>query len=48
MQAVVIYESMFGNTRAIAYAIGAGLAEYFDVVVIPIGQAYRRATTKPT
>jgi len=40
MQAVVIYESMFGNTRSIAYAIGAGLAEYFDVTVIPVGQAY--------
>jgi hypothetical protein len=40
MQAVVIYESMFGNTRAIAYAIGAGLADYFDVTVIPVGQAY--------
>src|SRR5215475_6048552 len=40
MQAVVIYESMFGNTRAIAYAIGAGLADYFDVAVIPVAQAY--------
>lgn len=40
MQAVVIYESMFGNTRAIAYAIGAGLADYFDVAVVPVGQAY--------
>jgi flavodoxin len=40
MQAVVIYESMFGNTRAIAFAIGTGLAEYFDVTVIAVGQAY--------
>jgi hypothetical protein len=40
MQAVVIYESMFGNTRAIAYAIGAGLSDYFDVAVIPVAQAY--------
>ena len=40
MQAVVIYESMFGNTRAIAYAVGAGLAEYFDVAVIPVGRAH--------
>ncbi|HEX7994726.1 MAG TPA: flavodoxin [Streptosporangiaceae bacterium] len=40
MQAVVIYESMFGNTRVIAYAIGAGLADYFDVAVIPVGRAY--------
>ena len=46
MQAVVIYESMFGNTRAIAYAISAGLAEYFDVAVIPVGQAYPTSYTQ--
>ncbi|HEX7994649.1 MAG TPA: hypothetical protein VF506_12060, partial [Streptosporangiaceae bacterium] len=27
-------------TRAIAYAIGAGLSDHFDVAVIPVGQAY--------
>ncbi|MDR2988183.1 MAG: flavodoxin domain-containing protein [Nocardiopsaceae bacterium] len=40
MHAVIIYESMFGNTRTIAYAIGAGLADYFDVTVIPVREAY--------
>jgi flavodoxin-like protein len=39
MQAVVVYESMFGNTRAIADAIGAGLSDTFDVVVVPVAQA---------
>ena len=39
MQAAVVYESMFANTRAIAYAIGAGLAEYLDVAVMPVGEA---------
>jgi hypothetical protein len=39
MQAVVVYESMFGNTRAIADAIGIGLADTFDVVVVPVAQA---------
>ena len=39
MQAVVVYESMFGNTRAIADAIGVGLADTFDVVVVPVAQA---------
>ncbi|HEX6933660.1 MAG TPA: flavodoxin domain-containing protein [Streptosporangiaceae bacterium] len=39
MQAVVVYESMFGNTRAVAEAIGAGLTDYFDVVVVPVAQA---------
>jgi hypothetical protein len=39
MQAVVVYESMFGNTHAIAGAIGAGLAESLDVAVVPVAQA---------
>lgn len=39
MQAVVVYESMFGNTRAVAEAIGAGLADNFDVAVVPVAQA---------
>ena len=39
MQAFVVYESMFGNTRAIAHAIGAGLADAFDVAVVPVAQA---------
>ncbi len=39
MQAFVVYESMFGNTHAIADAIGAGLAEDFDVAVVPVTQA---------
>ena len=39
MQAVVVYESMFGNTHAIAHAIGAGLAGSLDVAVVPVGQA---------
>jgi hypothetical protein len=41
MQAVVVYESMFGNTRTIAEAIGAGLGEYFDVAVITAQHAHR-------
>jgi len=31
---------MFGNTRTIAHAIGAGLAQYFDVAVVPVARAY--------
>jgi hypothetical protein len=41
MQAVVVYESMFGNTRAIAEAIAAGLGDYFDVAVVTAAQADR-------
>ena len=39
MQAVVVYESMYGNTRLIADAVGAGLRTGFDVSVVPVAQA---------
>jgi hypothetical protein len=39
MRAVVVYESMYGNTHLIADAIGAGLRTAFDVSVIPVPQA---------
>ncbi|AEF40996.1 hypothetical protein AS9A_2549 [Hoyosella subflava DQS3-9A1] len=34
MRTVIVYESMFGNTRAIAEAIGEGVAEHSDVTVL--------------
>ena len=39
MKAVVIYESMYGNTHLIANAIAKGLSESADVVVVPVGKA---------
>ena len=33
MKAVIVYESMYGNTRTIAYAIGEGLRPTADVTV---------------
>jgi Flavodoxin len=39
MRAVVIYESMYGNTHAIADAIGRGLAPGNDVTVVPVAEA---------
>ena len=42
MRAVVIYESMYGNTRAVAEAIGDGLRANGDgteVTVLPVGRA---------
>ncbi len=39
MRAVVIYESMYGNTHAIAEAIGRGLAPENEVTVVPVAEA---------
>lgn len=41
MRAKVIYESMFGNTRDVAQAIGEGLTAYGDVEVVEVGTAER-------
>ena len=39
MRARVVYESMFGNTQAIAQAVADGLAESMQVEVEEIGAA---------
>lgn len=39
MRAVVVYESMYGNTHLVADAIGAGLGTAFQVTVVPVSQA---------
>lgn len=36
MRALVVYESMFGNTHVVADHIGAGLAAAFEVTVTPV------------
>ena len=45
MRAVIVYESMFGNTHAIADAIGKGIGQAFvpadNVVVVPVVEAGR-------
>ncbi len=45
MRAVVVYESMFGNTHAIADAIGRGIGEgpepVENLIVVPVGEAGR-------
>jgi len=38
MQALVIYETLFGNTREIAQAIGVALSERYAVRVLPIAE----------
>ena len=39
MRAVVVYESMYGNTHLVANAIGAGLETAFEVSVVPVSRA---------
>jgi menaquinone-dependent protoporphyrinogen IX oxidase len=39
MKVVIVYESMFGNTRIIADAISAGFGSGNDTVVVPVAQA---------
>ena len=41
MRVVIVYESMFGNTHAIADAIGKGLEPMLEVVVVPPAEAGR-------
>jgi hypothetical protein len=38
MRAVIVYESMYGNTHHVASAIASGLSSSVEVVVVPVGQ----------
>ena len=40
MRAVIVYESMYGNTHHIATAIGEGLRASAEVVVVPVEDAH--------
>lgn len=39
MRALVVYESMYGNTRAIAVDIAAGLSATHQVTLVPVNRA---------
>jgi hypothetical protein len=39
MKAVVIYESMYGNTHQIASAIATGFRRHGEAAVVPVGEA---------
>lgn len=43
MRALVVYESMFGNTRKIAEAVAEGLSGYAEIDVVEVGAAGRPA-----
>ncbi|MEX1126227.1 MAG: flavodoxin, partial [Acidimicrobiia bacterium] len=38
MKALVVYESMFGNTKLIAEAVAGGLTRHLDVETVEVGQ----------
>lgn len=38
MRALVVYESMYGNTHAVAEGIAAGLGEAYEVSVVPLAE----------
>ena len=39
MRALVVYESMYGNTRLVASRIADGLRSRYDVTVVPVAEA---------
>lgn len=41
MRALVVYESMYGNTHLVAEAIGDGLREHAEAEVVPVHDANR-------
>jgi hypothetical protein len=41
MQALVVYESMYGNTRAVATDVAAGLGGTHEVTLVPVASATR-------
>jgi len=47
VKALVIYESMYGNTREVAEAIAAGIGESADVHLVPTCEALDALTENP-
>ena len=41
MRALVVYESMYGNTHAIATDIASGLSTAYEVILVPVNRASR-------
>ncbi|MGZ6839856.1 MAG: flavodoxin family protein, partial [Frankiaceae bacterium] len=46
MRAIVVYESIYGNTHTVADHIAAGLRPTFDVTVVPVGEATRELVSE--
>lgn len=47
MKAVVVYESMYGNTHVVADAVGDGLRGSGEVVVVPVAEVDAALATAP-
>ena len=47
MRALVVYESMYGNTRAVAGDIADGLRADFEVTVVPVAEATAELVAAP-
>jgi Flavodoxin len=45
MKAVVVFESMYGNTHVVADHIADGLRTQFETVVVPVGEATEELVT---
>jgi len=39
MRALIVYESMYGNTRLVAYRIADGLRHRIEATVVPVADA---------
>lgn len=44
MRALVVYESMYGNTHAVAVSVAAGLRATHEVTLVPVTRATRELT----
>ena len=46
MRALVVYESMYGNTHMVAISIAAGLRSTHDVTLVPVSRATRELAAR--
>jgi hypothetical protein len=47
MRALVVYESMYGNTHVVAASIADGLWDTCDVTLVPVGAAWAGLVVAP-
>lgn len=47
MRAIVVYESMFGNTHRMAQAIAEGIGESGEAIIVPVAEATQALAGSP-